>query len=267
MTQQGIGFIGGGNMATALVHGLRDAGWDGDRICVSDPDPARLAAFRGLGVRTTTDNGELVQGSDVVILAVKPQVISAVAEGVTERISENTVLVSIAAGVSLEVLKKRFSGHARVYRVMPNTGVGVSAGACGLCGSDLAPAEDLELVASIFRTVGIVEVVSETQIDAVTALSGSGPAYFFRIVEHFTEAAADMGLPRDVAYRLARQTMYGAARLLRESGKDAATLRREVTSPGGTTAAGLDALDRNGLHELLQRTLHAARDRAEELTG
>ncbi len=266
---QRIGFVGGGAMAEALLGGLLAAGVEPRALCASDPDAARRARLESrLGIGVTPDNVEVVGGSDVVVLAVKPGVVPEVLGSLGDAEIEPTrpLWISIAAGVTLATLQAGLGGAARVVRAMPNTPALVGAGATGLCASPQASAADLDVAKALFEGVGIVWVASaEGQLDAVTGLSGSGPAYVFAFLEALIEAGIENGLPREAAERLSFQTVLGAARLAIESEKGPAELREQVSSPGGTTLAGLARLGEEGFSRAIRAAVAAATARAEEL--
>ncbi len=261
-----LGFIGAGNMAEALGRGLLDAGLIAPaQIRASDPSAERRALWTAMGVAAGEDN--LVPAAcDVVVAAVKPQVFDAVLGASASALNERTLLVSIAAGIRTDRIARVAGGRARVVRVMPNTPLLVGAGAAGVAAGPRATRADLDLVLAMFRGAGVAEEVDESLLDAVTAVSGSGPAYLFRFTESLAKAAVAAGLPAELGAALARQTVVGAAKLLAESPEDPAELRRRVTSPGGTTAAALAVMEAEGFDRLLERAVLAARDRGAELS-
>jgi pyrroline-5-carboxylate reductase len=262
---QRISFIGGGNMASALVSGLLAAGSvRPERVTVSDVRAEALDTLRERhGVATTQDNARACQ-SEILVLSVKPQVFPALLTELAPHIDGSKLVISIAAGVPLSAIEARLGASTRVVRAMPNTPALVGAGATAIAAGAHASADDLQVAAQIFASTGISVTVTEDQMDAVTALSGSGPAYVFLLVEAMVDAATQLGLPHDAATLLATQTVFGAGKLLANSGEAAAELRRKVTSPGGTTQAGIAAMEA-GLRGALTAGLHAARDRGQEL--
>ena len=264
---QTIAFIGAGNMAGALIRGLIGTGTvPADRITASDPDEARLESLASaLGIGITSDNAEAVADATVVVLATKPQVFGDVLPGLAEVVRPDALLVSIAAGISTEMIERAFPAQLRVVRTMPNTPALVGAGATAIAAGTHATEADLELAETLFRSVGIAVVVPEVQIDAVTGLSGSGPAYVFAMIEALRDAGAKEGLEEDTALRLASQTVFGAARLLLDEKEAPEVLRDRVTSPGGTTRAGLDALAAAGFAEAIRGAVRAATRRSVEL--
>jgi pyrroline-5-carboxylate reductase len=264
-----IGSIGGGAMAEALLGGLLASGLSPDQLFATDPDPDRRRHLtESLGIATGDDNDEAVRRSDVVLLAVKPGVIHAVLDGLTCPEAERLrpLWVSIAAGVTLEGLGSGLPKGAHIVRAMPNTPALIRTGATGICGNDAASDHDLQVARALFDCVGLTwESPREDLLDAVTGLSGSGPAYVFAFLEALMDAGEAAGLPREAAEQLTLQTVYGAAKLALESDKTPAELRRQVSSPGGTTLAGLARLGDEGFAEAIHAAVRAATDRAEEL--
>ncbi len=262
-----IGFIGGGNMAEALVKGLLASGRDAATLLVAEPDAARRRALaRRYRVGVATDNADVVRRSRTVVLAVKPQVLGDVLAALRPAASRRELYVSIAAGVLLARLEKGLGAGARVVRVMPNTPSLVGKGASVLCAGANATAADVRLVKKIFAAVGDAHVIDdEKRLHVVTALSGSGPAYVYRFAEALVAAAEKGGLPKDLARSLTYQTIAGAAQMMIETGQEPADLRRAVSSPGGTTLAGLASLDGKGFVETVQAAVAAAARRSVEL--
>ncbi|MCG6117310.1 MAG: pyrroline-5-carboxylate reductase [Aquimonas sp.] len=260
-------FIGGGNMARSLIAGLQRRGLDAGLITVAEPQASlREALAEEFGVRTCEEGREAVIGAEVVVLAVKPQVMQAVCEHLRGHV-DDAVSVSVAAGVSCARLGE-WLGSGRVVRAMPNTPALLGAGATGLHAPQGLSAEDRSRAEAVLASAGLcVWVEDEAQMDVVTALSGSGPAYFFLLVEALVKAAAAQGLPRTTAQALAGQTALGAARMLVESGEDPAELRRRVTSPGGTTQAAIETLQAGGIEPLIASAIEAAVRRGRELGG
>ena len=263
-----IGFLGAGAMAEALAGGLRAAGVEASALRLADPDPTRREHVeRSLGVATTDDNTALVAGSDLVVLAVKPQVVpEALAALADPRDRARPLWVSIAAGVRIARLEAALGPGVRVVRAMPNTPALVRSGATAICGNAAATAADLAHAHALFASVGTCWTAPrEALLDAVTGLSGSGPAYVFVFLEALGDAGVRMGLPRDAAYQLAFQTVLGAARLAIEDGRHPAALKDQVTSPGGTTIAGLERLEAGGLRAAVYDAVAAATRRSQEL--
>ena len=262
-----IAFVGAGNMAGALIRGLvGTATVPADRIIAADPDRDRLSALaEELEIRVTSDNAEALQEATVVVLAIKPQVFAQVLPGLSAAARQDALLVSIAAGISTSIIERALPDGARVVRTMPNTPALVGAGATAIAAGTSATDDDLELAETLFRSVGISVRVPEEQIDAVTGLSGSGPAYVFAMIEALRDAGAREGLPAETALQLASQTVFGAARLLLDEKEAPEVLRDRVTSPGGTTRAGLDALAAAGFADAIMGAVGAATRRSVEL--
>ena len=264
--QQTIGFIGGGNMAEALIKGLLAQGQPTDQILVSDPSPERQALLRdAYKVTVLTDNLAVANGCRLLVLAIKPQLVPAVVPELAGVVTTEHLTVSILAGTATATLEQLLGGTVRLVRAMPNTPALVGCGATAICAGRFATEADLETAAALFRAVGSVNVVSEAQMDAVTGLSGSGPAYVFSVIEALTEGGVREGLPPKVALELATRTVLGAAQLVSASGEEPAELRRKVCSPGGTTLAGLTALEERDLKGTLIEAVARATRRSKEL--
>ncbi len=264
-----IAFLGGGAMAEALIGGLVAAGVPAALIGASDPDPGRRKLLaEAFGVATHADNGDAVAGSDLVVLAVKPSVVEAALRGLPGGLLAKPLWVSIAAGVPIAKLAALLPEGARIVRAMPNTPALVRAGATAIAAGGAASPADREAASALFETVGVCwEAPSESLLDAVTGLSGSGPAYVFVFLEALGDAGVRMGLPREAAYRLAFQTVLGAAKLAQETGRHPAALKDQVTSPGGTTIAGLERLEAGGFRAAVYEAVAAATRRSRELGG
>jgi pyrroline-5-carboxylate reductase len=262
-----IGFIGGGNMARAIVGGLLRAGHRAERILVADPNPAAREAIRALdpGVRIHDDNAA-VCGARVLVLAVKPQVLADVAGALPADRPAGQLVLSIAAGITLAGLRQALGRDGSLVRVMPNQPALVGAGMSVLvAGPGLAP-DDRTLAGYVAGAPGkAVWLEDEGLMDAVTAVSGSGPAYFYLLMETMEAAALELGLPAELARTLTRQTALGAARTVVEGGQEPRELRAGVTSPGGTTAAAIGVFEESRLGDIVRRALTAARDRSVEL--
>ncbi len=268
MKQTQLAFIGAGNMARSLVGGLIADGWDPASIAVADPDTNQLSALAGrFQVRTDTDNHAIARDSEVLVLAVKPQVIREVALDLAPDVqARQPLVISIAAGVRATDLDRWLGGNCALVRCMPNTPALVQSGATALFAGPGVSAEQKDLAENILRAVGLaIWVDDEDLMDAVTALSGSGPAYFFLVIEALQEAGRELGLPARTANLLAVQTAFGAAKMALESRDEAAVLRQRVTSPGGTTEKALAVLENGKLRALFADALTAARDRSREL--
>ncbi|KDN71687.1 putative NADP oxidoreductase coenzyme F420-dependent [Colletotrichum sublineola] len=269
-----IAFIGGGNMAAAIIGGLVAKGIDKQHVTVSEPWEVNREKMAALGVKTTTSNAEAFAGADIAILAVKPQVAKGVCNELAKAVyghEKTPVVVSIAAGITLEALQKWLAlddGRTpHVVRVMPNTPALVGEGASGLfAGSDVTEDEKKltdSLMASVSKATEWVD--KEELIDVVTGLSGSGPAYFFAMVEHLISSAVSLGLSPEQAKRLAAQTCLGAGKMLVESPEDPSQLRKNVTSPNGTTHAALQSFEASGFQDIVDKAVRAATSRGEEL--
>jgi pyrroline-5-carboxylate reductase len=264
-----IGFIGGGNMAQAMIAGLLRAGHRAERLQVAEPAAAtreRLASLHA-GLRITTANAEVAAGAEALVLAVKPQVMAAVtSELAVVRRPPGQLVISIAAGVTIAALERRLGAEAAIVRVMPNQPAIVGEGMSVLVASQRVGAMQRAQAAYVAGGTGKAAwIEDESLMDAVTAVSGSGPAYFYLLMEMLEDGAMDLGLPRHTARLLARQTALGAARVAADPAVDAAAMRASVTSPGGTTAAALTVLDEAGIRDIFRRALRAARDRGAEL--
>lgn len=263
-----IGFIGGGNMATAMIRGFVDAGlYRAEQIVVSDVDAAKRSALsRRLRVAATGDNGVVARGARLLVLAVKPQIMAAVLAELRPHLTPRHLVVSIAAGWPTERLERGLGGAARVVRVMSNTPALLGQGMSVAVRGRLATPADERLVLRLLRTVGRARAVSDERLlDAVTGLSGSGPAYVYLFAEALIAGGIAAGLPADAAAELALQTIRGAAAMLQEAGEPPAVLRAAVTSPNGTTLAGLTELERRGFSDTVRAAVAAATRRAEEL--
>jgi pyrroline-5-carboxylate reductase len=261
-----IGFIGGGNMAEAIIKGLLAGGMSSSRVVVSEPSDVRRAHLvEVFGIDLAQSNLELMQMCDLVVFAIKPQIAAEVLKEIAGTYDESKLLVSILAGVTSASIEKYFQGAPRVVRVMPNTPALVGEGASAICRGDHASEEDLNVVRQLFETVGIVQVIDERQMDAVTGLSGSGPAYIYTVIEALADGGVREGLRRDIAHALAVQTVVGAALMVRETGEHPAILRDRVCSPGGTAITGVSTLERNGLRTTLMEAVSSAAGRSREL--
>ncbi len=264
-----IACIGGGAMAEALLGGLLASGLKPSQLYATDPDSQRRKHLStALRIETGDDNDEAVRRSDVVILAVKPSVILTVLDSLTCSAAERLrpLWISIAAGVVLDTLETELTHEARIVRAMPNMPAMIRSGATGVFGNSAASEADLELARALFDCVGFSwQAPREQLLDAVTGLSGSGPAYVFAFLEALMDAGESAGLPREAAEQLTLQTVYGAAKLALESDKTPSELRRQVSSPGGTTVSGLARLSDGGFAEAISAAVQAASQRAEEL--
>ncbi len=263
-----IGFIGGGNMAASLVNGLVASGHDPKQIWVSDINPETLATLSAnLGINVSHNNLEVIPAVDVVVLAVKPQVLAQVAKEICPCLHPNQMVVSIAAGITLTSLSKWLCPETPIVRCMPNTPALVLTGATALYANDKVTPEQRDLAETILRSVGIaLWVENESDLDAVTAVSGSGPAYYFLLMEAMEKVAVEMGLSEATARLLIQQTALGAAKIALESPESPGELRLRVTSPGGTTQRAIETFEHGGFTGLVCKALHAARDRSIEMS-
>ena len=266
MTEK-IGVIGAGKIGSAIARGIIRAGLvNKESVMSSDvSDELRQAIARDLDIKVTPDNGALCDFADITILAVKPQIVDPVARAIAKKLGKSKLLVSVAAGVPLGRIETHLERGARVVRVMPNIPCVIGAGAAGFAGGGHATAADLEKVGAILNSFGVGLAVEEKYLDAVTGLSGSGPAYVFLFMEALADGGVQVGLSRDVALKLAMQTVYGAARMALESNKHLSELKDEVTSPGGTTIAGLYAMEQNGFRGTVMKAVVSATRRSQEL--
>ena len=268
MQNQKITFLGCGNMGASLISGLIANGHPASSLSGVDPDETRRRKLAERhGIRVTAAIAEGVPGADVLVLAVKPQTVpAALAEVKLALQTERPLVLSIAAGVRIVTISKALGGACPVVRAMPNTPALLGAGVTGLYAAADVSADQRRMAMHIMQAVGVVvRLDDESLLDTVTAVSGSGPAYFFLVVELLEKMAAEMGLSRDQAHLLSVETAFGAARMLKETGEDAATLRQRVTSPGGTTEKALQVFRDGGLEPLWRRALAACRDRSVEL--
>jgi len=262
-----IGFLGAGKMATALARGFIRAELVGPRdMMASDPAEAARKHFTAeLGVKTTASNSAVAKFSRVLILATKPDQVPAALEEIRSGFTERHLLISIAAGVTLAKLEGALRAGARVIRVMPNTPALVGAGASGFALGKCATAADGELAGTLLSAVGIAVPVKESLLDAVTGLSGSGPAYVYQFIEALSDGGVASGLPRDTATRLAAQTVLGAAKMVMETGQHPGALKDQVTSPGGTTIEGLHELEKGRMRAIVMSAVRAAAEKSRKL--
>lgn len=264
-----IAIIGGGKMGSIIAQGLFEQKIFPKRdITVTDIDSARLDFIRStMGLQVSHDNIKSAKNADIIVIAVKPQNMAATLNEFGSAIDASKVVISIAAGITTSFIETSLPKGTRVLRVMPNTPALVGEGAAAVAKGSCATTGDIKLTRTILDAVGISVEVDEKLMDAVTGLSGSGPAYFFLIIEALIEAGVKMGLPHELAAKLSAQTMLGAARLCLQSDKQPAQLREMVTSPGGTTAAGLKVLEAGKIRETFISAVEAATKRSKELSG
>jgi len=263
-----IGFIGGGNMAASLLNGLVASGHEPQQLWVSDINPETLDNLSAnLNINVTQNNQEVIDAVDVVVLAVKPQILAQVAKEIAPFIKHYQLVVSIAAGINQASLGKWLGTDTAIVRCMPNTPALVLTGATALYANDKVSAEQRDLAETILRSVGIaLWVENESELDAVTAVSGSGPAYYFLLMEAMEKVAVELGLSEATARLLIQQTALGAAKIALESSESPGELRRRVTSPGGTTQQAIETFERGGFSQLVSQALHAAKDRSIEMS-
>jgi pyrroline-5-carboxylate reductase len=263
-----IGFIGGGNMAASLLNGLVASGHEPNRLWVSDINPVTLENLSSsLHINTSTSNQDVIAAVDVIVLAVKPQILIQVAKDIAPQLKPEQLVVSIAAGINQGSLSLWLGNDTAIVRCMPNTPALVLTGATALHANDKVSEEQHDLAETIMRAVGIaLWVDDEAQLDTVTAVSGSGPAYYFLLMEAMEQAAVTMGLNADVARLLIQQTALGAAKIALESPESPAELRRRVTSPGGTTQQAIETFERGGFSVLVKEALQAAKNRSIEMS-
>jgi pyrroline-5-carboxylate reductase len=262
-----IGFIGAGNMATALVKGIiNSALYLPEQIGASDNDSEKLKEISDrFKIRTYSSNRDLVHNSAIILIAVKPQVIRNVLEEVKDEIRDEHLIISIAAGIPIKMIRSIIGDNCSIIRVMPNTPALIQKGMSALAAGGATTPDHMALANDIFNAVGKTVILDEAMIDAVTALSGSGPGFIFRIMECFVEAGEKIGFDREAAILLTTQTFLGAAQLADNSDQSLSRLREMVTSPGGTTEAGLASFERQGLSGIIQGGVEAAFNRSIEL--
>ena len=270
LTKKTIGFIGAGNMGEALIKGLlASKKVTPGQILVTDKIKERLAYMaEHYEVKVFSKNFEVAKGAEIIILAIKPNDIKPVLQEIGSDLNKGKLLISIAAGITMDFILQNLSHAVPLIRVMPNTPALVLEGAIGICPSQGISKEDRDIATSIFEAVGkVVLIENEGLMDAVTGLSGSGPAYVFLILEALSDAGVSVGLPRKTANLLAIQTVFGSAKLAMESGRHLGELKDMVTSPGGTTIAGLEKLEDGGIRAAIMKAVEAATKRSKELSG
>jgi pyrroline-5-carboxylate reductase len=262
-----VGFVGTGNMGEALIHGLLHGHLcRPEQILCSDVRPERLKVIRETyGVRGTSHNGDVAKQSDIVVLSVKPQTMKQVIEEIAKHLDFSKLIISIAAGVPLEAIESSAQKELKLVRVMPNICVSVQAGASAISGGKHITKEDLMIAKTIFDAVGKSVFIEENLLDAVTGLSGSGPAYIFLIIDALADAGVKMGLSRHDSLILASQTVFGSAKMLIETQEHPGKLKDMVTSPGGTAIAGLHTLEAGGLRTTLINAVEVATQRSKAL--
>lgn len=263
-----IGFIGSGNMATAMINGIMNSELvTSNKIIVSDPTITKLEELKKkYEITTTTNNKEVAQRADILILAVKPQYYPVVIEEIKEEIKEDAIIVSIAAGQKIEKIEKLFGKKIKIVRAMPNTPALVGESMAALSQSSSISADELDLICKIFNSFGKCEVVQENLMDAVTAISGSSPAFIFMIIEAMADGAVLEGMPREKAYTFAAQAVLGSAKMVLETGKHPAELKDMVCSPGGTTIEGVSVLEENGMRSCVIKAIQATSNKSKDLS-
>jgi len=266
-TNMKIGIIGTGRVGEALIRGVLAANLcQGDRIFASDVDEERLDALHSeLGINTSTDNTDTIGNAETIILAIKPQIIASVLQSVKPQTWEGVLVISVAAGVQIRAIEENLPAGAHLIRVMPNIACTVGQAISAISAGTHATESDLETAHTIFGSVGRVVTVPESMMDAVTGLSGSGPAFVFQIIEALADGGVHEGLPRDIALELAAQTVLGAAAMVLETGEHPGVLKDMVTSPAGTTVRGIHALEVQGLRAGMMNAVIAATRRSREL--
>jgi len=263
-----IGFIGGGNMAQAIIAGLLKSGRSSSDILVSNPNPECRKALSSMCVTSFQDSSPVMAQADLVVLAVKPQIMDTVLAGLADSVKETQIIISIAAGITIRSIRRQLNDAKNpVVRVMPNTPTLIGEGMSALASYSELDDDIKNSVQKIFDACGqALWVPNEEAIDAVTAVSGSGPAYFFLMMEKMIEAGVALGMSPDSARELTLQTALGAAEMAKQTGIEPAELRRRVTSPGGTTEQAILSFERDQLGETVERAMTACRDRAVEMT-
>lgn len=263
-----LAIIGGGKMGEALLGGLIHAGWSASDVAVGEQHSDRCHELtEAYGAHATTDLAEAIKGAATVVLAVKPQDFDAVLSSLGPAIEPDTLVISIAAGITTRFIESRLPSGVAVVRAMPNTPALLREGITAIAAGSHASAENMSAADEILTCVSRVVHLNEKHLDAVTGVSGTGPAYVFFLAESLVEAAVGVGLPRDVATELSVQTILGAARMLRETGKHPIVLREEVTSPGGTTVAAMRVLEREGVRSAFLDAVRAATERSHQLAA
>lgn len=262
-----IGFIGSGNMASAMIGGIINANIvPAENVICSDPSELKLKDLQSrYGVSTTTNNVEVATKADILVLSVKPQFYPQVINEIKAQVNDNTIIVVIAAGQKIENIKKLFERKIKVVRAMPNTPALVGEGMAALSPCPMTLPEELDLICNIFNSFGKCEIINENLMDAVTAVSGSSPAFVFMIIEAMADAAVLEGMPRDKAYTFAAQAVLGSAKMVLETGKHPAQLKDMVCSPGGTTIEGVSILEEDGLRASLIKAIKATAKKSKDM--
>ncbi|WP_315119429.1 pyrroline-5-carboxylate reductase [uncultured Clostridium sp.] len=263
-----IGIIGCGNMSQAIAEGIVKSNIvESKNIIISDMDEEKLDYMnRKHGINVTKDNGEVTKNSDIIILAVKPNVYGTVIEEIKDKVKDDVVIVSIAAGITIEFIEKKFGKNIKVVRTMPNTPALVGEGMTALCHNDFCSEEDTTYVIDIFKSFGKVEVISEKLIDVVPAISGSSPAYVYMFIEALADGGVLGGLPRDKAYKMAAQAVLGAAKMVLETGEHPGVLKDKVCSPGGTTIEAVYSLEKSNFRGAVIKAMEKCTDKTIEMS-
>ncbi len=263
-----IGFIGSGNMASAMMGGILKANLvSSNQVICSDPSRAKLEDLQSrYGVSITTNNCEVANKADILVLSVKPQFYPEVIREIKTTVNDNTIIVVIAAGQKIETIKKLFEKDVKVVRAMPNTPALVGEGMAALSPCPMVLPEELDLICNIFNSFGKCEVIAENLMDVVTGVSGSSPAFIFMIIEAMADGAVLEGMPREKAYTFAAQAVLGSAKMVLETGKHPAQLKDMVCSPGGTTIAGVSILEENGVRASLIKAIETATKKSKDLS-
>lgn len=261
-----LGFIGGGNMASAIIRGLISSGFvSGENISVSDKDIEKISQFKGLGATVTDSNIEVAEGSDVIVFAVKPNILPNVLEE-TKCVLAGKIVISIAAGTMLSDIEKIIGNDKKIVRVMPNTPAQVNCGMAVICPNKNAKEEDVKIVSNLFDAVGSSVVLDEKYMNAATALHGSSPAYIYMLIEAMADSGVKYGIPKDIALKLVSKAVEGSAKMVMETGIHPSKLCDNVCSPGGTTIAAVCELEKCGFKTALYQAIDACVNRAEEMS-
>lgn len=267
MVNKKIAFMGAGNMAEALINGFIKSSLVPCRnICASDINTKRLSYIKKKFKIGIKDSVDAVKSSDIIFLAVKPKDVGTLLEQIKDQITSHKLIISIAAGITTKYIEKVLGKKAAVIRTMPNTPALVGAGAISVCGGRYAGKKDIETAVKLFSSSGTVVVLKESKIDAVTAVSGSGPAYVFYLAQAMEQAGVNIGLPKDIARKLTYKTIFGAGKMLTELSDDAENLRKKVTSPGGTTEAAINSMSKDKFLDIVIEAVKKAEKKAKELS-
>ncbi len=261
-----IGFIGAGNMATAIIGGILTSGFIPSDIHLFDTDECKLASFSQKGLTIEKSSQKVTENSDIIVLAVKPQNYKEVLLSIKESANDKKTFVSIAAGITIDFVRENLELYCPVVRVMPNTPLLLSKGATAICPSDNVGDEALSVVKSMFLTGGVAEILTEDKMDAIISVNGSSPAYFYLFAKAMSDYAASQGIDREVAMNLICATMEGSAEMLRASGDDPETLIKKVSSKGGTTIEALNVFYNNDFENIVSDAMNACTRRAGELS-